>query len=155
VYRLGGNPSGLARTRGALWIAFGRSARSLARLDLRTQRITRVPIGHAGASFLTAIGSSLWAATADGYVVRVDAGTKRVVAAFRIPGTPAGIARAPDGIVWVAEKEHDTITRVDPISNKIIDVTAAGNGALSIALAGGDMWVTSFAGADVWRFDAG
>ena len=67
---------------------------------------------------------------------------------------PALLTRT-DGLVWVAEKEHDTITRIDPISNKIVDVTPAGNGALSIVRAAGDMWVTNFAGTDLWRFDAG
>jgi streptogramin lyase len=155
LYKFNGNPSGLAGTPGALWVSFGRTGTSLARIDLATQQFRRVPIGHAGAGFLTAVGGSLWTTTADGYAVRVDPRTRRVVASFRIRGTPAGIAAAPDGLIWVAEKENDTITRIDPISNKLIDVTPAGNGALSIVRAAGDMWVTNFAGTDVWRFDAG
>jgi DNA-binding beta-propeller fold protein YncE len=155
IYKFTGNPSGLARTPGTLWVAFGRTGKSLARINLATHKISEVPIGHAGAGFLASLGGSLWTSTGDGYVVRVDPRSNRVIASFRIPGTPAGIAAAPDGLIWVAEKERDTITRIDPISNKVIDVTPAGNGALSIVLARGDMWVTSFAGTDVWRFDAG
>jgi hypothetical protein len=155
VYKFTDNPSGLAGTPGALWVSFGRTGTTLARIDLVTRQIRRVAIGHPGAGFLISLGSSLWTTTADGYAVRVDPTTSRVVASFRIRGTPAGIAAAPDGLIWVAEKERDTITRIDPISNKVIDVTPAGNGALSIVRAAGDMWVTNFAGTDVWRFDAG
>jgi streptogramin lyase len=155
VYKFKGNPSGLAGTPGALWVSFGRTGTSLAQIDLATRQIRRVQIGHAGAGFLAALGGSLWTSTADGYAVRIDPRTRRVVASFRIRGTPAGVAAAPDGLIWVAEKEHDTITRIDPISNKVIDVTPAGNGALSIVRAAGDMWVTNFAGTDLWRFDAG
>jgi len=155
VYKFTGNPSGLAGTPGALWVSFGRAGTSLARIDLATRQISRAPIGHAGAGFLTALRGSLWTTTADGYAVRIDPRTRRAITSFRIHGTPAGVAAAPDGLVWVAEKEHDTITRIDPISNKIVDVTPAGNGALSIVRAAGDMWVTNFAGTDLWRFDAG
>jgi streptogramin lyase len=152
VFRFPGNPSGLARTGSTLWVAFGRRAKALARVEVATHRITRVPIGHPGAGFLSAIGDSLWTTTSDGYALRVDAGTGRVIATFRIAGTPAEVAAAPDGTIWVAEKERDTITRIDPLTNRLIDVIPAGDGAFSIAVAGGDMWVTNFAGSDVWRF---
>jgi DNA-binding beta-propeller fold protein YncE len=59
---------------------------------------------------------------------------------------------APDGTIWVAEKERDTITRIDPDTNRVIDVMPGGDGALSIAVAADDIWVTNFAGSDVWRF---
>jgi streptogramin lyase len=152
VYRFPGNPSGLARTGGTLWVAFGRTGKALARVNITTHRITRVPIGHAGAGFLSALGSSLWTTTSDGYAVRMDAATGRVIASFAIRGTPAEVGAAPDGTIWVAEKERDTITRIDPVTNRVIDVIAAGDGAFSIAVAAGDMWVTNFAGSDVWRF---
>jgi streptogramin lyase len=152
VYRFPGNPSGLARTGGTLWVAFGRTGKTLARVDIATHRITRVPIGHAGAGFLSSLGGSLWTTTSDGYAVRVDAGDGHVIASFRIGGTPAEVAAAPDGTIWVAEKERDTVTRIDPVTNRVIDVTPAGDGALAIAVAGGDMWITNFAGSDVWRF---
>jgi streptogramin lyase len=151
VYRFPGNPSGLART-GTLWVAFGRTRRTLARVDIAKHTITRVPIGHAGAGFLSALGGSLWTTTSDGYAVRIDAADGHVIASFRIAGTPAEVAAAPDGTIWVAEKERDTITRIDPATNRVIDVTPAGDGAFSIAVAGGDLWVSNFAGSDVWRF---
>jgi streptogramin lyase len=78
-----------------------------------------------------------------------------VIATFAVPGTPAEVAAGPGGIVWAAEKERNTLTRIDPVANRIVDVTGAGPGAFSVVLAAGDMWVTSFAGNDVWRFAGG
>lgn len=152
IYDVGGNPAGLARANGFLWIAFGRKGTSLGRLDPATGAPARTAIGRTGPGFLAAAFGSLWTTTADGHAVRFDPATRRVVATFPVPATPAELAAAPDGTLWVAEKERNTITRIDPATNRIVDVTGAGPGAFSIAVAAGDMWVTSFAGNDVWRF---
>jgi virginiamycin B lyase len=151
-YAVGGNPSGMARAGGFIWIAYGRAGTALGRLDPASGALTRLPIGHAAAGFLSFIGDSLWTTTADGFAVRFDLSQNRVLASFSVPGTPAEVASAPDGTIWVAEKERNTITRIDPKANVLLDVTSAGRGAFSIAAAAGDMWVTNFAGADVWRF---
>jgi streptogramin lyase len=151
VYAVGGNPSGLAEAGGALWIAFGRSGSSLGRLDSQTGALVKKSIGHIGPGFLTAAAGSLWTTTADGFAVRFDPRTGEVIAAFPVPGTPAEAAAGPDGTMWVAEKQHNTVTRIDPKQNQIVDVTGAGPGALAITALAGDMWVTSFAGRDVWR----
>jgi streptogramin lyase len=152
VYTVGGNPSGIALADGSLWIAFGRNGSSLGRLDPKSSELTRIQLGHTGPGFLSFAAASLWTTTADGYAVRVNPATGRVVATFPIPGTPAEVGAAPDGTIWVAEKERNTVTRIDPVQNLILDVTGAGRGAFSIAAAAGDMWVTSFAGSDIWRF---
>jgi streptogramin lyase len=149
-----GNPSGLAVLHGQLWVAFGRGT-SLGRVDLATGALTRFPLGHKSPGFLVAIDGDLWTSTADGFVLRVAGRTGQVVATFAVPGTPAEVAAGPSGIVWAAEKERNTLTRIDPVANRIVDVTGAGPGAFSVVLAAGDMWVTSFAGNDVWRFAGG
>jgi streptogramin lyase len=151
VYRVGGHPSGIARAAGSLWLGFGRDGTALGALDTRTGTLTRVPIGHRSAGFVTAIEGSIWTTT-ENAAVRVDASTRRLVAALPIPGTPAGITRAPDGTIWIAEKERNTLTRIDPGRNEVVDVSPAGPGALAIVVAAGDVWVTSFAGADVRRY---
>jgi virginiamycin B lyase len=152
VYAVGGNPSGITAANGSLWIAFGRNGSSLGRLSPGSGELRKIHLGHTGPGFLSAAAGSLWTTTADGHAVRVDPVAGRVVATFAIPGTPAEVEAAPDGTIWVAEKERNTITRIDPAQNRIVDVTGAGRGAFSIAVAAGDMWVTSFAGSDIWRF---
>ena len=114
----------------------------------------QIALGHTAPGFLTVAAGSLWTTTADGYALRVDPAAGRVLAAFPVPGTPAEARPARDGTIWVAEKQLNTVTRIDPVANRIVDVTAAGPGALGVVAAAGDIWVTSFAGADVWRFRA-
>jgi hypothetical protein len=97
-------------------------------------------------SGLAFAGGELWVSFGRGTTLG------RVVASFSVPGTPADVRRGADGTAWVAEKERDTVTRIDPSANRILDVSAAGNGAFSIAVAAGDTWVTSYAGNDIWRF---
>lgn len=153
VYNVGGNPSGLALAGGALWVSFGRGT-TLGRVNVATGRVAQFELGHRSPTFLTAIRGELWTTTADGHALRFDPEPGRIVASFSIPGTPADIRSGPDGAVWVAEKERDTLTRIDPKLNRVLDVTPAGNGAFSIALARGDGWITSYAGNDIWRFRA-
>ena len=61
-------------------------------------------------------------------------------------------ALAPDGTLWVPDKEIDTIFRLDPTTGKLIDSFPGGNGAFQALRAFGSMWVTSYAGSKVWRF---
>jgi len=144
-------PVGSDIRRGNLWLAFGRGT-TVGRLDLASGELTQFPLGHTAPGFLENIGGNLWTTTGDGYALRIDPATGGTIATFRIPGTPAQPAAAPDGTIWVAEKERNTVTRIDPKTNTILDVSGAGHGALAIAVAAGDMWVTSYAGRDVWRF---
>jgi streptogramin lyase len=153
VYEVGGNPSGLAALDGSLYVAFARGGTSLGRLELTSGAVTQIGLGHTAPGFLTAATGSLWTTTEDGYALRVDPAGP-TIRAFSVPGTPAEARLGRDGTIWVAEKEHNTLTRIDPKTNRIVDVTGAGPGALAVAAARGDMWVTSFAGSDVWRFRA-
>jgi virginiamycin B lyase len=138
---------------GNLWVALARSS-SLARVDPASGAVKRFPLGHEGPGFLTAIGGHLWTSTGDGKVLRVDPSTGRIVATFSVAGTPADIGVSRAGLVWVADKERSTVTRIDPTVNRILDVVPAGRGAYSVVAAEGDIWVTSYAGSDVWRFRA-
>jgi streptogramin lyase len=153
AYKVGGNPSGLAFAGGELWVSFGRGT-TLGRVDRASGRVTRFELGHRAPTFLSAIAGELWTTTPGGQALRFDPATGRVLASFSIAGTPADVRRGPDGAVWVAEKERDTVTRIDPSANRILDVTPAGNGAFSIAVAAGHTWITSYAGNDIWRFRA-
>ena len=151
AYKVGGNPAGLAFSSGSLWVALGRDT-ALVRIPLDGGTFKHFDLGHNGPGWLTAVEDELWTTTADGYAVRFDPRRGKVVASIRIPGTPADVGVGADGMIWVAEKERDTITRIDPLANRILDVTPAGDGAFSLAVADGATWVTNYAGRDVWRF---
>jgi streptogramin lyase len=153
-YKTGGNPSGMAFVDGRLWFTFGRGT-AIGQLDLATGDVSQFPLGHRAPGFLENIGGDLWTTTGDGQALRIDPRTGGLIASIPIPGTTAQPAAAPDGTIWIAEKERNTVTRIDPVTNTILNVSGAGRGALAIAVASGDMWVTSYAGSDVWRFNGG
>jgi streptogramin lyase len=99
--------------------------------------VAKIATDSAPCGAATGLGSVWLAAYGSGRLIRIDPESNRVVQRIRV-------AR---GICL-----RDTITRIDPVKNKIIDVSPAGNGALAVVVAAGDMWVTSFAGSNVWRF---
>ena len=93
--------------------------------------------------------------TAHDSVLRIDPSTNAVIATLSVNGIPAKGVAQPDGTIWIASKQANTVTRIDPTSNRVIDVQSAGRGACAARDAHGSMWVTSFAGSDVWRFPPG
>jgi streptogramin lyase len=67
--------------------------------------------------------------------------------------TLAEAATAPDGSIWMPDKEENVVYRIDPRRSAVIDRFGAGRGAFVALRAYGSMWVTSFAGTDVWRYE--
>jgi streptogramin lyase len=153
--RVGAYASDLAVVGNALWIGTGRESRDVLRLDLRTRELARVPLGaRAPAAFAAAGASGIWVSTAENTVMRVDPATRAVVATLDVPATPAHGTFARDGTVWLASKEANAVTRIDPVLNRVIDSVPAGPGAFDVLAAFGSYWVPSYAGSDVLRFAA-
>ncbi len=71
---------------------------------------------------------------------------------LRLGETLAHAAAGPDGLVWVTDKQHSVVHRVDPEGRAVVDSFPAGPGAFALARAGRGMWVTSFAGSDIRRY---
>ena len=92
----------------------------------------------------------LWIQAADNVLVHVENG--RVVDRLTFGRTLAQGALAPDGTLWIPDKEQSLVYRVDPKTARVLGSFAAGPGAFLALRAYGSMWVTSYAGADVWRF---
>jgi len=153
--RIGPRPAGLRAAAGALWVGFGRSATSVARVNPATARIQRVPVGVRSPSWFAAGTSDLWIQADDSQLVRLDPSTRRVTARLSVGRTLAQGSLAPDGTIWVPDKEQSRVYRIDPVKARVVDSFAAGPGAFFALRAYGSMWVTSYAGADVWRFGAG
>lgn len=149
--RVGGYPAGLGVAAGSLWVGFGRGATSVARVDPSTGRVTRVPIGRPTPDQISTDGRSVWVSSVD-TVSRVDPATNRVVARLRLGSTLGRGTRAPDGALWLPNKEQNTLTRIDVRTNRVRSVLAAGPGSIAAAYGFGSVWVTSYAGSDVRRF---
>jgi streptogramin lyase len=149
---VGPRPTGLAAVRGAVWVGFGRDATSIARVDPSTAAVERVPVGDRAPSWFVTGAPDLWLQANDGDLVHVDPRTRTVLATLKVGRTLAQGALAPDGTLWVPDKEQSVVYRIDPARERVVDSFAAGPGAYVALRAFGSMWVTSYAGSDVWRF---
>ena len=147
---IGARPTGLHVAGGGLWVGFGRSATAIARLDPKTGKVERVPVGVRAPSWFVTGAAGLWIQGADNVLVHVEQG--QVVDRLTFGRTLAQGARAPDGTLWIPDKEQSLVYRVDPKTARVLDSFAAGPGAFLALRAHGSMWVTSYAGEDVWRF---
>ena len=153
VLRVGNDPAGLESCGGRVWVGHGRASSWLSSIDPRTLRIRRIPVAATEPRRPRCIRGVLWVATPES-VLRLDPSSGRVLGRLRIGETLADIAAAPDGLVWVTDKEHSVVYRLDPTGSKIIDSFPAGAGAYALVRTGGTMWVTSFAGSDVRGYTA-
>jgi YVTN family beta-propeller protein len=57
------------------------------------------------------------------------------------------------GLVGGTEIPTDTLLRIDPTSNEVVDAVDVGDRASSVAVGDGYLWVTSMAGRSLWRID--
>jgi streptogramin lyase len=150
--RIGPRPTGLHKAAGGVWVGFGRSATAIARVDPATASITRVPMGVRAPSWFVRGARGLWIQAADNVLVHVDPVNRRVGDRLSFGRTLAQGSLAPDGTLWVPDKEQNLVYRVDPSIARVVGSFAAGSGAFLALRAYGSMWVTSYAGNDVWRF---
>ena len=152
VFRDGGSPAGLAACGGLVWVGHGRDATWLTSIDPRTNRMRRVSVAAKSPGWPYCIHGEVWVTTPDS-VLRLHARTGRVLSGLRLGETLAHAAAAPDGLIWVTDKQHSVVHRVDPTGRRVVDSFPSGPGAFAIVRAGDAMWITSFAGADIRRYE--
>ena len=153
VVRVGDHPTGLASCGGRMWVGHGRASTWISSIDPRTLRVRRVQVAATEPRRPRCIGGVLWVATPDS-LLRVDPSGGRVLGRLRIGETLGDLAAAPDRLVWVTDKQHSVVYRVDPSDLEVVDSFSAGPGAFAPARTGRTMWVTSYAGSDVRGYTA-
>ena len=149
---VGSKPAGLAARNGAVWVGFSRDATSIARVSPGTYRVDRIDVGVPEPRGFVAGTKDLWIQANTGDLVQFDPVARRVLAHLEVGRTLAQGAVAPDGTIWVPDKEQNLVYRVDPGRRRVVDSFPAGPGAYVTLRAYGSMWVTSYAGRDVRRF---
>ena len=152
---VGPYPAGLAARAGSVWVGFGRSATSVARVDPASGEVGRIPVGVTAPAWFSTGTRDLWITGDDNALVHLDPRAERVVGTARFGRTLGHPAAAGDGTVWVPDKEIDRVFRIDPATGRPVDSFAGGDGAFEALRAFGSVWVTSYAGADVWRYRPG
>jgi streptogramin lyase len=150
--KTGGNPTGLLKAAGAIWVGLGREATHVLRVDPRSGSVKQVEVGVAAPDHFVATAAGIWIVNDGDKLVLLDPETGHMLRTTQLGRTLVQPALAPDGTLWVPDKEIDTIFRLDPATGEQRDSFAAGDGAFQVLHAFGSMWVTSYAGDDVWRF---
>ncbi len=148
VFEIGGHPTGLASCGGRVWVGHGRGATWLTSIDPRMLRVRRIPVGAADPRRPRCIAGVVWVATPMS-VLRLDPASGRLLGRLHIGETLGDLAAAPDGLVWVTDKEHSVVYRLSADGRAVVDSFPAGPGAFALARTGDTMWVTSYAGSDV------
>jgi streptogramin lyase len=82
----------------------------------------------------------------------VDPATGKAITRMHVGRTLAQGALAPDGTIWVPDKEQSVLYRIDPARERVVDSFPAGPGAYLALRAFGSMWVLSYAGNDIRRW---
>ena len=149
---IGAHPAGLAARNGAVWVGFSRDATAIARLSPGTYRVDRIDVGVPEPRGFVAGTKDLWIQANTEDLVQFDPVARRVLAHLEVGRTLAQGAVAPDGTIWVPDKEQNLVYRIDPSRRRVVDSFPAGPGAYVTLRAHGSMWVTSYAGTDVRRF---
>jgi YVTN family beta-propeller protein len=160
----GDAPSNLAAERRGVWVSDARDGtlrliepeRLTVAAAVHTRgRPLRGPLSDAG---LLASGyGSLWYASGDRTIARIDRGTGRVTARIRDveAGESNGAITVGADSVWVAGQfQGSPLTRIDPRRNVVlarIPLSKFRSGGATVA--GGVVWVADVGGDHVWRVD--
>jgi YVTN family beta-propeller protein len=125
---------------GAAWIALGAPANAVLRIDARTGRARRIPVGSFSVGVAAGFGSVWVTERGDDTVRRIDPVTGRTRRVIAVGHVPAGVAVGL-GSVWVASQCAGTVSRIDPASNRVVRTIKLGHHPFGLAFGGGFAWV--------------
>jgi YVTN family beta-propeller protein len=125
---------------GAAWIALGAPAHAVLRIDARSGRARRIPVGRFSVGVAVGFGSVWVAEREDDTVRRIDPVTSRTLRVIAVGHVPAAVA-VGQGSVWVASQCAGTVARIDPATNRVVRTIKLGYHPFSLAVGGGVAWV--------------
>ena len=131
---------GVAFGYGAAWVSLGSPANDVLRIDAKSGRATRIPVGNLPSTVAVGFGSvwvSMWY---DDKVWRIDPVTGRAREIVEVGDTPMGVAVGA-GSVWVANHCDGTVSRIDPRTDMVVETIEVGFHPQWIAVGRGFVWV--------------
>jgi YVTN family beta-propeller protein len=142
TYRLGLEDYGnsVAFGYGAAWIALGAPANAVLRIDARSGRTRRIPVGRFSVGVAVGFGSVWVAEREDDTVRRIDPVTGRTRRVIAVGHVPAEVA-VGQGSVWVANQCTGTVSRIDPTTNRVVRTIKLGYHPFVLKVGGGFAWV--------------
>jgi YVTN family beta-propeller protein len=161
---LGGAPSGLAADERGAWVSDARTASltlieaerltATRRIETRRRPLARQAFQSDAGSFAEGLGS-LWVASGESTITRVDPRTGRILA--RIPGVESGESLGGiafgHGSVWVAGPYQESpVSRIDPRTNRVVaKIPLQKFRSNGIATTRDGVWVSDVGSNQVWR----
>jgi DNA-binding SARP family transcriptional activator/DNA-binding beta-propeller fold protein YncE len=148
-------PYRLAARGDLLWVANGYDG-TLKRIDLRNGLVSRGLRAEPRATGRLALATddgSLWVASQDNVVARLDVETGRLVARIRALPKPEALAVGAGG-VWVAAATAATVARIDPRTNRVTRSIPIGGIPSAIATDARNVWVVTPAEGLLWRIES-
>ena len=146
--------SGLAYAFGSLWSPVCGNHPSLDRIDPRTNTVSSVLPIHPQNSEggITAGDDSIWLATGDGALSRIDPGTGQVRQRIAVPSGSFNPLCA-DGIVWLTSGEHDELLAIDAHSGKVLARVHVGSKPRFLTASGGFVWTLNQGDGTITKVD--
>lgn len=126
----------------SLWIT-NESGRLL-RFDEEGTATGDFPIDTAGpgARFLSASDDSLWMASPNGLVYRIDPSNGTILRRIEVVGEVRAVTVGA-GFVWVSEVTRDVLVKIDPVTNQVVAETEVARIPHSLTVAGSSVWVSN------------
>jgi YVTN family beta-propeller protein len=125
---------------GAAWIALGAPANAVLRIDARSGRARRIPVGRFSVGVAVGFGSVWVAERQDDTVRRIDPVTGRTRRVIAVGHVPAEVA-VGQGSVWVASQCAGTVSRIDPATNRVVRTIKLGYHPFVLKVGSGFAWV--------------
>jgi YVTN family beta-propeller protein len=150
---------GLAFASGTLWIADA-DQRRVARVEPGADPTAIIRVGASPNAIAAAPDAEdVWVAartqSGGGLLLRIDAGTNRVVQTVPLPYEPTGLAITPDGrTVWLATAGDRALNRVDASAGRVVGQVKLPLVPDQVAFGDGAVWATSSKGNAVLRINA-
>ena len=141
---VGGFPNAVAVGGGGVWVV--RDGRRLIRIDPESGSIVaRIGAGdELGSERPCGVAvdrDAVWVVTISGAVARINARTNRVGALVAVED--AACVAAGRGGVWVTSPNLGLVTRIDPLTNEIVEQIAVESFPQGIDVGFGSVWVAS------------
>lgn len=147
--------NGLASGPTAVWTGACISGGYVVRIDPATNRIVarrQVTLDSSGEGQVAYGFGSVWVATGEGHLLRLDPALTKVVATVTIPpGATAAFADA--AAIWVTSSADDHLLRVDPGTNRVVRTYRVGSHPQFLTSGFGAMWTLNQGDGTVTRVD--
>lgn len=138
---------------GSVWAPLCASG-TVARVDVKTLAVApplALRLADAAGRIATAVGS-VWVASEDTVVSRLDPDTNDVVAEVFVARGPVAVAAGEDAL-WITSTAGDVVTRVNPHTNAVVETVKVGPKPGRLVVGEGGVWTLNRGDGSVSRID--